>query len=254
MSVNSGGFVWYELMTGDVEAASAFYAAVAGWRIEGAGVPGMNYRIAKTGEYRVAGLTGWPEGDETRPPMWFGYILVEDVDAAAKRLREAGGAVHREPVDLPGVGRFAIVADPQGAGFMLFKGVGDAPPEPAANTPGTIGWHELHTTDWKAAFAFYRELFGWQESVANDMGPFGIYQTFSVAGTWTGGLMNGGGSPEPHWLYYINVDDVDAAASRITDAGGHVVHGPHQVPGGSWVIMGKDPQGADFAVTGARRT
>jgi len=247
--MSEGGFVWYEFMSSGKKAAAAFYAKVVGWRMDDSGMPGIDYTLAKVGERQVAGLMGFPPDMKTGPVMWFGYILVADVDAMAERVTRAGGAVHRPPTDIPGVGRFAVVADPQGAVFMLFRGNGEPPPDLAANTPGTIGWHELHTTDWQAALAFYQDLFGWEKSYANDMGPMGTYQTFSVAGAWTGGIMNGGGSPEPHWLYYINVEDIDAAAARVTEAGGEVLHGPLQVPGGNWVVMGKDPQGAEFALT-----
>ena len=215
------------------------------------GFRAMRYTLAKVGERQVAGLMGFPAGVAAGQSMWLGYILVADVDAMATRVRQAGGTVHRPPNDIPGVGRFAVVADPQGAVFMLFKGSSVPAPDLAANTPGTIGWHELHTTDWQAALGFYRSLFDWEESYANDMGPMGIYQTFSVAGTWTGGMMNDG-SPAPHWLYYITVDDIDGATARVAEAGGAVLHGPHQVPGGNWVVMGKDPQGAEFALVGSR--
>ena len=253
MAISEGGFVWHELMTSDVTAAAAFYAKVAGWSMADSGVPGVDYTLANVGERQVAGLTGFPADAEAPQPMWFGYILVADVDSMAEQVRDAGGAVHRPPSDIPGVGRFAVVADPQGAMFMLFRGTGDPAPELAANLPGTIGWHELHTTDWEGALGFYQSLFGWEKSLANDMGPMGIYQTFSAAGTWSGGMMNGGGSADPHWLYYINVDDIDDAAARVAEAGGEVQHGPHLVPGGSWVVMGKDTQGAEFALTGSRR-
>ena len=184
--------------------------------------------------------------------MWTGYILVADVDAMAERVREAGGTVHRPPTDIPGVGRFAAVADPHGAMFMLFRGAGDPAPELAPNTPGSVGWHELHTTDSKDALTFYQELFGWAPSYAHDMGAMGVYQTFSVGEAWTGGVM-GMSKATPAWVYYLTVEDIDDAAARVAHAGGQVLSGPHQVPGGSWVLMGVDPQGARFALTGARR-
>ena len=249
MAMSEGGFVWYELMTSDVEAAQAFYSHVVGWNVADSGVTAMRYLLAKVGERQVAGMMGFPpDAGGTGPVTWFGYIAVADVDAMAERVRQAGGTIYRPATDIPGVGRFAAVADPQGAMFMLFRGNGEPAPELAANTSGAIGWHELHTTDWEAAFTFYQDLFGWERSLANDMGPMGIYQTFSVAGVWTGGMMNGGQSPDPHWLYYIGVDDIDAAAKRVGEAGGTVQHGPMQVPGGSWVLMGLDPQGARFAL------
>ncbi len=248
--MNEGGFVWYELMTGDVEGASAFYAKVVGWNVADSGAPDMRYTLAKVGERQVAGLMDIPAG--AGAAMWFGYILVADVDTAADRVRQAGGAVHRPAADIAGVGRFAVVADPQGAMFMLFRGSGSPAPQLAPNTPGGVGWHELHTTDSRAALAFYQELFGWTPSYAHDMGAMGLYQTFSVGEAWTGGVM---GSPKttPAWLYYITVEDIDAAAARVTQAGGEVLNGPHQVPGGNWVLMGVDPQGARFALTGARK-
>jgi predicted enzyme related to lactoylglutathione lyase len=252
MATGGNGFVWYELVTSDVRAASAFYAHVTGWSMAAAGMPGIDYTLAKIGDRQVAGLTGFPPDAGAGPPMWFGYIRVDDVDAAAERVHAAGGAVHRPPSDIPGVGRFALVADPQGAMFMLFRESGNPAPG-VADAASPIGWHELHTADCDAALGFYQDLFGWEKSVANDMGPMGIYQTFSVAGTWTGGMMNAGGSGEPRWLYYISVDDIDAATARVVEAGGEVQHGPHAVPGGSWVITGKDPQGAEFALMGSRR-
>jgi len=253
MAVSEGNFVWYELMTSDVEAAQAFYAKVVGWSMTESAVPGMRYTLAKVGERQVAGLMAAPANAETNPVMWFGYILVADVDAVAERVRHAGGTVHRDASDIPGVGRFAVVADPQRGMFMLFRGSGDLAPDLAPNTPGGVGWHELRTTDWESAFVFYESLFGWKKSYSHDMGPMGVYQTFSVGEAWTGGMMNASQAPRPQWLYYVTVEDIDAAATRVREAGGTVLNGPHQVPSGSWVVMALDPQGARFALTGGRQ-
>ena len=252
-AAKAGGFVWYELMTSDVEAAQAFYGKVVGWTMADSGMPGMRYTIATVGKRPVAGLMGFPPDRGTGPVMWFGYIAVADVDAMAERVRGAGGAVHRPPTDIPGVGRFAVVADPQGAMFMLFRGAGQPAADLAPNTPGAIGWHELRATDWQTAFPFYRDLFGWETAYAHDMGPMGVYQTFSVGGAWTGGMMTATQAPVPIWTYYITVEDIDAAAARVVDAGGSVLSGPHPVPGDAWVLMGLDPQGARFALTGGRK-
>lgn len=252
MAMGEGGFVWYELMTSDVEAAQAFYAKVVGWDMADSGMPGIRYTLAKVGERPVAGLMGFPPGAGTGSAAWLGYILVADVDAMAERVRQAGGAVHRPATDIAGVGRFAVVADSQGAMFMLFRASGDSAPDLARSTPGAVGWHELRTTDWERAFAFYQGLFGWEKSYSHDMGPMGVYQTFSAGGEWTGGMMTATEAPAPAWLYYITVEDIDAAAARVVETGGTVLSGPHQVPGDSWVLMGMDPQGARFALTGGR--
>ena len=252
MASSNGSFVWYELMTSDLAGAERFYAAVAGWDIIDADIPGIAYRIARVGDRPVAGLMGFPPDTGPGPLTWFGYIGVGDVDTETERLKQAGGGVHRPPTDIPGVGRFAVVTDPQGAVFMLFRGAGEPPPELAPKTPGTFGWRELFTSDAESAFAFYEGLFGWEKSYAHDMGSFGVYQTFSVGGEWTGGMMRSTEAPRPYWRYYINVDDIDAASRRVKEAGGTVTGGPHEVPGGSWVLMGTDPQGAAFHLTGPR--
>ena len=253
MATTEGTFVWYELTTTDVASAWAFYGAVAGWHVADAGMAGTRYGVASLGERPVAGIMARPAGRDDIPTAWIGYIGVPDVDVTAQRVAEAGGIVHRPPADIAGIGRFAVVADPQGAAFVLFRGGGTAAPDLAPGTPGSVGWHELRTTDWRVAFAFYGNLFGWQAAYAHDMGPMGIYQTFSAGGVWTGGMMTSAEADRPHWLFYIAVDDIDAAVARVTTAGGTVQGGPHPVPGDSWVAMVTDPQGARFGLTGRRQ-
>ncbi len=253
MTTKQGSFVWYELITGDPAAAEDFYTKVVGWTMADAGMPGMHYTLAKVGERPVAGLMGFPPDVPDPKPAWLGYIAVDDVDGMAKRVQEAGGALYRAPDDIPGVGRFAVVADPQGAVFMLFRGEGTPPPELAPETPGRPAWHELHTRDWGKAFAFYEGLFGWKKAEAMDMGPMGTYQIFATDELSVGGMFNNPEAPTPFWLYYFVVDDIDAALERVTAAGGRLVNGPMEVPGAMWIINAIDPQGAMFALVGPRR-
>ncbi|WP_336487542.1 VOC family protein [Methylobacterium nigriterrae] len=250
------GFVWYELMTTDVAAAEAFYRAVVGWEAEEAGGPGRPYRVMRAGEARVAGLMPLPEDARAGglPPVWVGYIGTADVDAEAEAVARAGGAVHRAPADIPGIGRFAVVTDPQGALFTLFTPRGEVPAPVPAGTPGHVGWHELYAADWPAAFAFYAERFGWTKAESIDLGPMGTYQLFAAGGVPVGGMMNKFPSqPTPSWQFYINVVEIEAAAARVREAGGTVLMEPHQVPGGSWILQGRDPQGAAFALVAAPR-
>ena len=257
MSAYEGKFVWYELMTSDARAAEAFYAAAIGWQAKDAGMPGQSYTLFSAGPAMVGGLMGLPQDARARGvgPCWTGYVAVADVDAMARRVTDAGGSVHRAPDDIPGIGRFAVVADPQGAVFMLFRGQGEPPPAPPGpGVPGHVGWHELHTTDREAGFAFYAGLFGWTRSEAVDMGPMGIYQTWAAAGPAIGGMFTKGpGMPGPFWLFYFNVAAIDAAIARVAQAGGKVAHGPMQVPGGSWIAQCFDPQGAMFAMVAPQR-
>src|SRR5260370_41114966 len=257
MSKNHGTFVWYDVMTSDSKAAQSFYQGVIGWDAKDSGMADRSYTILSIGPTMVGGLMPIPE--EARAmgagPTWMGYIGVDDVDAYAARVKTAGGAVHRGCQDIPGIGRFAVVADPHGAAFILFKGTGDQAPTPAApGAPGHRGWHELHAGDRESAFAFYSGLFGWTKAEAVDMGPVGIYQTFATGGAPVGGMMTKTPATlAPFWLYYFNVDAVDAAAERVNQGGGQVINGPHQVPGGSWIVRCIDPRVAMFAMVGPKR-
>jgi uncharacterized protein len=257
MSDSHGKFCWYELLTTDPTAAGAFYTRVIGWNIEDSGHPGMAYSLFKLAAQGIGGMMALPE--EARKsgarPGWMGYIWVRDLDAAVTKLRASGGAIHRPAEDIPGIGRFAVVADPQGAAFVLFRNFGDQEgPTHAPGAPGTIGWQELHAVDPEGAFDFYANQFGWTKADALDMGePMGIYQIFSINDVPIGGMMKKMDDfPIPFWLFYINIDDIDAAVARVTVANGKVLNGPHQVPGGSWIVQGLDPQGAMFALVGPR--
>jgi predicted enzyme related to lactoylglutathione lyase len=187
-----------------------------------------------------------------QPPSWRGYIGVDDVDAMAKRVKGAGGAVPYGPDDIPQVGRFAVCTDPQGAMFMIFKGAGEPPADLSPETPGAVGWHELYTSDWQAAWSFYSGLFGWEKAIAIDMGGAGTYQTFNINGRHAGGMMNVPGET-PAWVFYITVDDIKAATKRISDSGATILNGPMEVPGGSWIVQARDPQGAAFAFSGPNK-
>ncbi|MDB6164024.1 MAG: glyoxalase [Xanthomonadaceae bacterium] len=255
----SDNFIWYELMTTDVAAARKFYSAVVGWEMSEGGQPGMPYTIVSAGTRGVGGIAALSTeaGDAGTPPAWMGYIGVDDTDATARRVADAGGRVLRAPDDIPQVGRFAVVADPGGAAFMLLAPLprDDVPQAPEQGTPGTIGWHELYAGNGQqAAFAFYSALFGWTTVDEMDMGAMGKYRTFAIDGTSRGGMMDKPTEmPVASWGYYFNVDGLDAAMTRITVNRGKVLMGPHEVPGGSWIVQATDPQGAHFALVSLRR-
>jgi len=245
-------FVWYELMTSDTKAAGRFYCDVVGWRAQDSGMPGMSYTILSVGETPIGGLMAMPRdaAEAGAPVGWGGYIGVADVDAFATRVQKAGGAISFGPADIPGVGRFAVAADPHGARFVLFKGTGDAQPQrPARGTPGHVGWHDLRAGDGERAFAFYSGLFGWTKAEAIDMGEMGVYQLFAAGGEPIGGMMTKPASvAAASWLYFFNVTEIGAAAARVTGNGGRVTDGPLEVPGGSRIVQCLDPQGALFAL------
>jgi uncharacterized protein len=258
-NVTTGNFVWHELRTTDAKAAEDFYTHVIGWKAISSGDPGgMPYTLLSAGEFTTAGLMQLSQSmlDGGMRAAWVGFIGVDDVDAYAKRVEEAGGKLHCPAMDIPTVGRFASVEDPQGATFLLFKGSLDyAPPRPALGTPGTVGWNELSANDGPSAWTFYSELFSWNKDTAMDMGPMGVYQIFNNGGPQIGAVMTRDKSktPAPSWLYYFNVEDIDAATERIKEKNGQVCMGPHEVPGSLWITVGIDPQGATFALVGSKK-
>lgn len=247
---------WYELTTGkgSLGAAGNFYGEVFGWGIRDAGMEGFDYHLATSDADMVAGLMEMPDDAGGMPPFWMIYFGVDDADKAAADIAAAGGRVHRAPADIPGTGRFAVVGDPQGAGFGILQ------PEPmpgggAGNAfdqqkSGHGNWNELMTTDPEGAFGFYSGLFGWAKSRAVEMGAMGTYQLVSHEGTDIGAMMGLGNSPMPAWLPYFGTKGVKEAIARIEASGGRLAHGPMEVPGGAFIAVAQDPQGAWFAVVG----
>ncbi|MDV3459259.1 VOC family protein [Sphingomonas sp. HF-S4] len=249
--------IWYELITGDPDAAGVFYAKVIGWQrgetpgstTDGSG--GYQVYAAPDGQ-GVAGMMQIPEGAPPEP-RWFSYVGVDDVDAAAAKIAAAGGSIQMPPTTMEGVGRMAMVTDPQGVPFYVMKGA-----SPEASTafkrmaPGHGEWNELQTSDDQAALAFYGEQFGWIKDGAMPMGPMGDYTFLSHDGGVIGAVMKVQGGKPPHWNYFFRVGGIDEAKERIEANGGAVVDGPHEVPGGDFVIYAKDPQGAAFGVVGSR--
>lgn len=249
-------FVWYELMTSDLPAATHFYQAVLGWQTEDAGMP-FPYTLVSAGGQQLGGLMTLPADAAAggARPAWIGYVAVADCDAAVARAQADGATLCHPPQDIPGVGRFATLLDPQGAAFVAFRDAGGTPPNPTPPTaPGTVGWHELITADSEAALAWYGQHFGWAPTEAMDMGEMGFYRMFSTGGTSAGGMMNRPPEmPVSAWLFYFNVESIDAAVARLEAAGGRVCLGPHEVPGGSWIVNATDPQGVMFAMVAPRR-
>ena len=256
MSAAAGRFVWYELMTTDLAGAGDFYGRVIGWKVADSGMTNHTYMILSAGETMTGGMMEQPPmvREAGAPPAWIGYVGVDDVDAAAARITAAGGARHHGPEDIPGVGRFAVVSDPHGAVFTIFTGAdASAAPTPPGDTPGRTGWHELQAGELEADFAFYASQFGWTKDHDFDMGPMGPYRIFRIGDVQSGGMMTRHDpATRPHWLFYFNVDDIKAAAERAKAAGGTVINGPMEVPGGQWIVQCTDPQGGRFAMVAAR--
>ncbi|HEX8572457.1 MAG TPA: VOC family protein [Allosphingosinicella sp.] len=250
-----GSFIWYELLTADPDSAAAFYGEVIGWTAASAGQPGVDYRIFSASGTQVAGHMKLPDeaAEMGMRPGWLGYIGVDDVDHAVAAIVADGGKVHMPAMDMEGVGRIALVADPQGVPFYVMRGESEAPS--AAFAPmkaGHCNWNELSTPDQASALAFYTGRFGWQKGEAMPMGAMGGYQFIEQDGEMIGAVMTAPPGRPAAWNFAFGVEDIDEAAAKIAAGGGTVNHGPVEVPGGAWVVMADDPQGAAFMVVGPR--
>src|SRR5665213_2461051 len=249
-----GHFAWYELMTTDMAAAKAFYASVMGWRAHDASVPGMAYAQFTAGKAALGGLIELPVDARKMgaTPRWMGYVGVDDVDAAAARIARLGGAIYVPPTTT-NIGRIAVVADPQTATLALVKGLKSGSRQAADRSgQGRVGWHELFANDWEKVFGFYGEIFGWRKAEA-EIGASETYQLFSAGGQTIGGMFTKRAAESvAFWLYYFNVEDIDAAAERVKVAGGGILEGPLELSAGIWIIRCTDPQGAAFALQGKR--
>ena len=253
-----GSLVWYELMTDDPDGAKAFYDAVVGWEIGQRMAGDQDYRMIGRGDGGFAGGVLGLTDDMRRHgarPMWLGYVGVDDVDAAVTRVEAMGGKALMPAFDIP-QGRIAMIADPQGNPLYVMK------PVPPAGRPEAqsdvfspdaeqrVGWNELTTAHPAAARQFYGDLFGWTSDDFMPMGELGEYRFFAFAGTTIGAVcaVSPGGSAG--WRYYIRVPSITAAVDAVRANGGTISMGPHEVPGGDHIIIGNDPQGAEFALVG----
>ncbi len=244
-----GLFIWHELMTTDPQGAAAFYSGLFRWGTQPSSMPG--YALWMSGSIGVAGLMAQP-GEVQRtgtPPSWLAYLGTTDVDATAQAAERLGGTLLKVPTDIPGVGRFAVLSDPQGAAFAVFTPATPAPSNAAASeVVSRFSWHELATTDPNGALDFYSQLFGWSAGPAHDRGG-SLYQVIERDGTPVGGIYRPQDpSKPPHWLTYIQVDTLDDTVAAARAAGSQIVQGAHEVPGGHRVAIIFDPQGGAIAL------
>lgn len=235
-----GKFVWHENYSADPDTGRNFYNQLFGWETE-VWKPGeSDYAMIKAGDQMHGGIVKSPEGGS---PSWLGSVLVEDVDETARKAEAAGGGIVSDPMDVPEIGRIAVISDPQGAVISAYAPAGEAP-----NPEGTFVWDELHTSDPDAAKDFYNEVFGWTAQ-SMDMGGGGTYTIFKRAGDVdVGGAMKGPEGAPSQWVPYVATENVDGTAARAKELGGTVIQEASDIPNMGRFAIIQDPAGAIFGL------
>jgi predicted enzyme related to lactoylglutathione lyase len=249
-SYDPGTPCWVELSgTPDIEASERFYRELLGWEIpERANSAELGgYRRAQKDGKDVAGAS--PRMEDGQPCVWATYVSVANADSTLGKVREAGGQVIVDPMDVMGMGKMAVFSDPTGAVCGIWEPGTFAGAE-LVNEDGSCGWNELGTRDTLASRQFYTAVFDWTTE-EQDMGEMGTYNIWKQGEDVRGGMMDiTGRVPDEvpnHWLVYFTVPDCDAAAETATAGGGTVTFGPIDIQPGRFAII-VDPHGAAFAV------
>jgi len=249
-----GSFIWYELMTADPRAAKAFYDSVVGWNIDAEPAPGgMDYRMIGAADGQAGGVMAI-NADMIAGgarPTWLGYFGVDDVDATVAGIVADGGQVHLPAFDIPGIGRIAMVTDPQGVPFYVMRGASSETSHAYQRQGlGHVSWNELLAPDPDAALAFYAKHFGIRQVGSMPMGEMGDY-TFIAHGSddeAIGAVMRTPPQGHSGWGFYFRVPDVQAAKAAVEAGGGKLLQEPMQVPGGEMVFSAVDPEGVPFGI------
>jgi hypothetical protein len=268
---------WIDTAQPDPEAAAEFYGGLFGWDLEDlmpAEAPG-HYFVARLRGLDVAAVASPADGGDASA-VWTTYIRVDDADAAAVKVRTAGGTVRTEPFDVRQAGRMAVCADPAGAEFIVWQ-AGTRRGAQIVNAPGTWNWSDLNTRDIEEAKAFYGSVFDWETDTV-DLGfgqgtmvrapgyaeflerydadlrrrhaDAGAPAGFSDAICWMMPMSPGQfpADAAPHWSVTFATDDTDATAELASKLGGEILAPPFDA-GPTRVAVVRDPQGAVFTVS-----
>jgi predicted enzyme related to lactoylglutathione lyase len=253
----------------DPEEAVGFYGSLFGWEFEDVMPPESErrYFVARLRGLDVAAVGSLPEAGP-RTAMWNTYFWVDSADETASKVRDAGGGVVSEPVDVPpDAGRTAVFTDPEGALFRVWQAKENKGAQ-IVNEPGTLNLNGLNTRDVRGAKSFYGSLFGWRTIDVNGfemwtLPGFGDFlerdnpdlrEQMAEADAPEGfedvvGSINPIADDQPdtpaHWSVTFAVDDADATAAKATELGGKVIVPPFDAPWVRMTVIG-DPQGATF--------
>jgi uncharacterized protein len=251
-----GKLVWYELVSSDPARSKAFHAELLGWTVEPQETAGMKYELAKAGGKDVATIR---QGDDKKTRShWVPFVSVPDVDAAVAAALQNKGKVVKAAADVPDIGRFAFVSDPNGARFAVFKSVKSDDPDTDQAKQGEFVWAENLTRNKKAqeaALAFYPAAVGYTAS-SMDVGEGKKKSKYDMLSMASGDKPKHRAGVVPakpaslggHWLPWVSVDDVDATVAKVKGLKGKVVTKPHDIPGVGRAAVVTDPTGAPLGL------
>jgi predicted enzyme related to lactoylglutathione lyase len=244
--------IWVDLGTKDLDASRSFYGQLFGWDSQPGPPEAGGYTFFFKNGKMVAGVG--PLMNEQQPSAWSTYVHSQDADATTRAVRDAGGQVLVEPMDVMTAGRFAVYMDPSGAAISVWQPREHRGAE-LVNEPGSLCWNELQTRDLGGAKGFYPRVFGWQPK-SNSMGEMGEYVEWQVDGRSIAGAMTMAPQTPAQvpsfWLTYFAVEDCEAAVARAGQLGGQVRMGCTDSPAGRFAVLA-DPQGGTFAVISLAR-
>jgi len=247
-SYEPGTPCWVDLVTPDLDAATAFYTGLFGWHADVDSADG--HTTLTLGDRPAAALMPHvAEAPADTPAQWTTYVSVADVDATAAAAVKAGGRVFMGPADVAGQGRYALLFDNQNAHLGLWRPAGFHGAS-VVNEPGAYCWSELTVRDVESAKSFYAATLGW-EGETRPFGPTTYTEWHTPGGPRLGGMIQlddqRPAEVAPHWMVYFAVADCDATAARARELGGTVSVPPNDIPTGRVAVLG-DPQGGSFSV------
>jgi predicted enzyme related to lactoylglutathione lyase len=242
-----GTIVWYDLLTHDADAAWEFYGSLFGWRQVDTERPAGRYAMIRRGDRNLGGIVPLKPGDGF-PSHWIAYVSVTDLEACCRAASEAGGRVPVPPTDIPGIGRFAVVLDPQGAAISPFQ-TETPPSSPRPDGTGAFCWMELLTPDTKGAGEFYGSIFGWELKPGRP-GALGDYWTYRKAGHAVAGMVErpAGADYPTRWLPYVQVEGLAEIAVRAARHGGSVLLPVTPIQDEGQFAILRDPSGAVIGI------
>jgi len=240
-----GAPCWVDVGVEDMDRGRAFYGELLGWEVPEGSAEFMGYTSCIKDGRRVAGMA--PKMSPELPTVWTVYLAATDLDATLAKVRDLGGQVMTDAMDISDMGRMGLAVDPGGA-VVGFWQAGTHTGFELSDEPGSVTWTENFSRVWKTNQEFYTGVVGWEY---DDMSSDGFeYAAFKVEGQPAGGIGQMGEDwPDlpPYWSTYFKVADTDAACTEVERLGGSVVRSPWDTPFGRMAAV-VDNQGASFMV------